>query len=317
MPESYTPDARVDLVNLDLNLLVAFDALVVARSVSAAALRLGITQPAMSKRLAKLRKLLRDDILVRTAEGMQLTDRALDLAEPIQGALRQIETTLCNNRDFQPSQLARTFRIATTDSVAVTLLPPLINRLQTIAPGISLVLRTMHRGELVDALNTSKIDMAITVLPDAPPIIKRQLLFEERFVCLVAANHPEIQKTISLEQYVAYPHVLVTYTADLEGLIDRILYERGLKRRVIASFPYHLVAPTVVAKTDCIVTLPERTVKNYMDHGAGTQIQILSLPLELAPYRETLLWHRRDERDLTHQWLRGQIRQLAVAIDRE
>ena len=199
MTQKHTPDKPIDLANLDLNLLVAFDALVSDRSVSTAALRLGITQPAMSKRLAKLRKLLHDELLVRTPEGTQLTDRALDLAEPIQAALRQVEAALGNHLTFQPTQSTRIFRIATTDLVALALLPRLITRLQAAAPGISLILRTLHRDEIVDALATGKVDLAITVLPAAPPTIKRQELFEERFVCLVAIDHPEIQEQISLE----------------------------------------------------------------------------------------------------------------------
>lgn len=313
MTEKHNSQQPINLANIDLNLLVAFDALLTQGSVSEAATSLGLTQPAMSKRLAKLRKVFRDEVFVRTSDGMQLTARSLDLAEPIQTALRQVEAALGNHRAFQPSSSIRTFRIATTDLTTAVLLPSLINRLQATAPGISLILQNLHRGELVEVLTSSKIDLAITVLPDAPPTIKRLPLFEEHFVCLVAADHPEIQGSITLEQYVTFPHILVTYTADLKGVVDRLLDEQGLKRRVVASFPYHLVAPAVIAQTHCIVTVAARTAKFY----EGTKIQILPLPIDLTPYQETLLWHRRDDRDRTHQWLRDEIRQLAANISLE
>ncbi|NJR51461.1 MAG: LysR family transcriptional regulator [Leptolyngbyaceae cyanobacterium CSU_1_3] len=141
MNKKHIQEQAINLADIDLNLLVAFDALLSERSVSEAASRLGLTQPAMSKRLAKLRQILRDDILVRTSEGMQPTERAMDLAEPIQAALRLVESALDSHFSFQPTHSNRIFRIATTDLVAVVLIPELIRRLQISAPNLSLILR--------------------------------------------------------------------------------------------------------------------------------------------------------------------------------
>lgn len=310
MNKKHIQEQSVNLAEIDLNLLVAFDALLNERSVSEAASCIGITQPAMSKRLAKLRKILRDDILVRTPEGMQPTERAMDLAEPIQAALRQVESALGSHLSFQPTGSTRCFRIATTDLVAVVLIPALIRRLQISAPSMSIILRTLHRTEIADALDAGKIDLAITVLPDASPSIKRLPLFEEQYVCLVSQDHPEIQGSLTLEQYVSSPHVLITYTGDLKGTIDRMLDDRGLKRTVVASFPYHLAAPYIVANTNCIVTLSERIARLYNWLG----VQLLPLPLNFIPYMETMLWHRRDDNDRTHQWMRNEISQIASEI---
>ncbi|MEM1254035.1 MAG: LysR family transcriptional regulator [Cyanobacteria bacterium P01_H01_bin.21] len=311
MNDRHIGEQTVKLADIDLNLLVAFDALISERSVSEAALRLGLTQPAMSKRLAKLRKILRDDILIRTADGMQPTERAMDLAEPIQVALRQMEAALGSHLAFQPTRTTRVFRIATTDLIAAVLIPVLIQRLQMAAPALSLIIRVLHRTEIAEALDVGKIDLAITVLPDAPPSINRVSLFEERYVCLLAQNHPEIHSNLSLEQYVANPHVLITYTGDLKGVIDRMLDAQGLKRRVVASFPYHLAAPHVVANTNCIVTLSERIAR--LQNWVG--VKVLPLPLDFSPYMETLLWHRRDDNDRTHQWLRSTICEIASEIN--
>jgi DNA-binding transcriptional LysR family regulator len=314
MNEKHIHEQTINLTDIDLNLLVAFDALLNERSVSEAASRLGLTQPAMSKRLAKLRKILRDDILVRTSEGMQPTERAMDLAEPIQSALRQVEAALGSHLSFQPTRSTRTFRIATTDLVAVVLIPQLIRRLQTFAPHLSLILRALHRIEITEAIDAGKIDLAITLLPDAPPSIRRMALFEERYVCLVAQNHPEIRNSLTLEQYISSPHVLITYTGDLKGGIDRLLDDLGLKRQIVASFPYHLAAPYVVANTNCIVTLSERIARLYDWSG----VKVLPLPFDFTPYRETMLWHRRDDRDRTHEWLRNEIVKIAseISIDK-
>jgi DNA-binding transcriptional LysR family regulator len=313
MNEKHTQAQAGNLADIDLNLLVAFDALLSERSVSEAALRLGLTQPAMSKRLAKLRKILRDDIFVRTSEGMQPTERAMDLAEPIQAALRQVEAALSSHLAFQPSLSNRIFRIATTDLVAVVLIPELIRRLQISATNLSLILRVLHRTEIAEAIEAGKIDLAITLLPDAPPTIRRMALFEERYVCLVAQNHPEIRNRLTLEQYVSSPHVLITYTGDLKGGIDRMLDDRGLKRKVVASFPYHLAAPSIVANTNCIITLSERIARLYDWPG----VKVLPLPFDFVPYSETMLWHRRDDRDRMHQWLRNEIITIAseMSID--
>ena len=307
MNKKHVGEHPIKLTDIDLNLLVTFDALLSERSVSEAALRLGLTQPAMSKRLAKLRKVLHDDVLIRTAEGMEPTARAMDLAVPIQAALRQMEIALGNYLSFEPTQTTRIFRIATTDMITAVLIPSLIQRLQRSAPALSLIIRVLHRTKIAEALDTGKIDLAITVLPDAPPWIRKIPLFEEQYVCLVAQHHPQIHNHLSLEQYISNPHILITYTGDLTGVIDRALGDQGLKRKVIASFPYHLAAPSIVAKTDCIVTLSERIARLY--HWSG--VKQLQLPLNFAPYMETLLWHKRDDNDRTHQWLRDTIIEIA------
>jgi LysR family transcriptional regulator, mexEF-oprN operon transcriptional activator len=314
MNKKHIQEQSINLADIDLNLLVAFDALLSERSVSEAASRLGLTQPAMSKRLAKLRQILRDDILVRTAEGMQPTERAMDLAEPIQAALRQFEAALGSHFSFQPTHSNRIFRIATTDLIAVVLIPELIRRLQISAPNLSLILRVLHRTEIAEAIDAGKIDLAITLLPDAPPSIRRMALFEERYVCLVSQNHPEIRNSLTLEQYVSSPHILITYTGDLKGGIDRMLDDQGLKRKVVASFPYHLAAPSIVASTNCIVTLSERIARLYDWSG----VKVFPLPFDFTPYWETMLWHRRDDHDLTHQWLRNEIITIAseLSIDK-
>jgi DNA-binding transcriptional LysR family regulator len=291
---------RMNLARIDLNLLVAFDALLSESSVGAAASRIGLTQPAMSKRLARLRVLFRDDLFVRTGDGVRPTERALDLADPIRAALRQIEEALGGYGRFQPGRSGRTFRIATTDHVAVTLMPHVVATVRREAPRVSLILRAMHRQSVADALNSGEIDLAITLLPDAPTTLKRATLFHENWVSLVSSNHPEIRDELTLELFLKYPHLLVTHVGDLKGYLDRLLDELGLRRHVAMSLPFCLAAPVIIAGTDMITTLPDRVAR--MLSWAG--VRSFPVPLDYSGYNETMLWHRRNDGDPGHVWLR-------------
>ncbi|MER9594707.1 LysR family transcriptional regulator [Mesorhizobium sp. M0244] len=251
----------MNLAAVDLNLLVAFDALLSERSVSGAAARIGLSQPAMSKRLANLRRFFADDLFIRHAEGVRPTEKALDLADPIRAALRQIQDALGGFGHFSPERSERVFRIATTDHIAATLMPRLIPMLRSAAPTISIVLRSLHRQEIVDCLEKGSIDLAITILPDAPTTIKRASLFHVKWISIVSTEHPEIRDGLTLELFLKYPHLLVTHVGDLKGYIDRLLDDRGLKRTVAMSLPYALAVPAIIADTDMICTLSANVIR--------------------------------------------------------
>jgi DNA-binding transcriptional LysR family regulator len=303
----------MNLAAVDLNLLVAFDALLSEGSVSAAAARIGLSQPAMSKRLAHLRGLFSDDLFVRHADGVRPTERALDLADPIRAALRQIEDALGGLGRFLPARSGRAFRIATTDHIAATLMPGVMAKLRTEAPKVSIILRTIHRQELVEALDKGVIDFALTVLPDAPTTIKRAPLFHVRWVSLVSADHPEIQNELTLALFLKYPHLLVTHVGDLKGSIDRMLDDRGLKRHVAMSLPYALAVPRLIARTDMISTLSERVLRMVSWPG----VRAFPVPLDDSGYNETMLWHRRNDSDPGHVWLRGMLSEASDELPGE
>lgn len=290
----------MNLAVVDLNLLVAFDALLGEGSVSGAAERIGLSQPAMSKRLAHLRRLFGDDLFVRHADGVRPTERALDLADPIRAALRQIEDALGGLGRFLPARSGRVFRIATTDHIAAALMPGMVARLRVEAPKVSVILRALHRQDVVEALEKGTVDLALTILPDAPATIRRAPLFSVRWISLVSAGHPEIRDELTLELYLKYPHLLVTHVGDLKGAIDRILDDRGLKRHVAMSLPYALAVPRIIAGTDMISTLSTRVLR--MTEWPG--VRAFPLPFDHPGYDETMLWHRRNDSDPGHGWLR-------------
>ena len=300
----------MNLSSVDLNLLVAFDILIREQNLSRAADKLGLTQPAMSKRLTRLRSLLGDELLVRTSKGMKPTARALELVEPIRIALKQIEVAIDGCSEFEPELSSRIFRIATTDLVAISVIPKLMQLLNQRSPNIRLILRTMHRGNLVNGLKTGEIDLAITVLPDPPAEIKYQNLFTEKYVCLVSEQHPTIQTELTLQDYLKSSHILVTYTADLHGGVDRFLEAKNLKLKVVLSLPYHLAVPLIVAQTTLITTIAERIALASIWSG----LRIFPLPFDGIEYREQLLWHCRDDKDLAHLWLRKLIVEVCQEI---
>jgi DNA-binding transcriptional LysR family regulator len=290
----------MNLAAVDLNLLVAFDALLSEGSVSAAAARIGLSQSAMSKRLANLRALFADDLFVRHVGGVRPTEKALDLADPIRLALRQIEDTLGDMARFMPQSSRRVFRIATTDHIAATLMPDVMMALRSAAPRISIILRSLHRQDIVDGLEKGSIDLAITILPDAPTTIKRAELFHVDWISIVSCDHPEIRTELTLDLYLKYPHLVVTHVGDLKGYIDRMLDERGLKRNVIMSLPYAMAVPPIIARTPMICTLSA----NIMGLSDWRGIKAFPVPLDYTGYRETMLWHRRNDSDSGHIWLR-------------
>ncbi len=290
----------MNLAAVDLNLLVAFDALLSEGSVSAAAVRIGISQPAMSKRLANLRALFADDLFVRRADGVRPTEKALDLADPIRMSLRQIEEALGEIVKFEPGRSRRVFRIATTDHVAATLMPLVAAVLQEKAPKVSIILRSLHRQEIEEGLERGSIDLAITILPDASTTIKRAQLFHVDWVSIVSSAHPEIRDELTLDLFLKYPHLVVTHIGDLKGYVDRMLDDRGLKRNVVLSLPYALAAPSIVAQTSLICTLSA----NILQLSDAKGIKSFPVPLEYSGYRETMLWHRRNDSEPGHSWLR-------------
>ncbi|WP_292221814.1 LysR family transcriptional regulator [Mesorhizobium sp.] len=300
----------VNLAAVDLNLLVAFDALLSEGSVSAAAARIGLSQPAMSKRLARLRRLFADDLFVRHADGVRPTEKALDLADPIRAALRQIQDALGGFGQFSPERSGRIFRIATTDHIAATLMPRLMPVLRSAAPRVSIVLRSLHRQEIVDCLEKGSIDLAITILPDAPTTIKRASLFHVNWISIVSAEHPEIRDALTLELFLKYPHLLVTHVGDLKGYIDRLLDDRGLKRTVAMSLPYALAVPAIIAETDMICTLSANVIRltNW------PRVRSFPLPFDYFGYQETLLWHRRNDSDPGHAWLRRMLIRVSETV---
>lgn len=203
------------------------------------------------------------------------------------------------------------FALGAMDHVAAVLLPPVMAVVRAQAPRAALIIRAMDRRELASALDRGDIDIALAVLPDAPSTIKRTPLFEERYVSLVSIRHREIRNRLTLALFLKYPHLLVTHVGDLKGTVDRLLDERGLKRQVAMSLPYHLAVPAMIADTDMIATLSERVARHWQWPGVRT----FPVPIAFPRFRETMLWHRRNDSDPGHAWLRNLILAASRMLD--
>jgi DNA-binding transcriptional LysR family regulator len=254
------------LHDIDLNLLVALDALLTERNVTEAADRIGLSQSAMSHALGRLRKLIGDPLLVRTPEGMVPTPRAQALAEPVRQILTQVRRTLQEPLIFEPASARQTFTLAATDYAELLLLPRLMERLATMAPGISLNVLPLGEGVPKAVLESGRLDLALGPFREKPSELHHQTLFHERFVCVVRADHPSVGKQLSLKKFLALSHVLISPRGTVAGVVDHALAAQGLQRHVALSIPHFLVAPLVVAQTDLIVTLAERVARFFAAH---------------------------------------------------
>jgi DNA-binding transcriptional LysR family regulator len=303
----------MDFHGIDLNLLVAFDALMNERNVTRAATRVGVSQPAMSAALSRLRKLVGDPLFLRSAEGLLPTPRARDLAEPISQALQQIRSTLVEKPRFVPEAASLTFNLGLSDYPAFVLLPSLLESLERRAPGISVIVQAFNdRDDAVDLLDSGAIDAAIGVPPTHSDrrILTRPILRDE-FVTILAKDHPAARRGMSLKTYLVLPHVLASPEGDRYGLVDQVLAEQGKKRRLALTLPQMFAVPGIVARTNTTATVMKRVA---LGSPVSRQLVLFPPPVAMPEIVFHLIWHRRSEDHPAQLWLREFIAQLAASL---
>lgn len=291
----------MNLRSVDLNLLVALEALLRERSVTRAAKAVGLTQPAMSNALARLRDLLGDPLLVRSPDGMQPTPRAEALAGPLASALGQIEADVLRPAAFTPEACDLTFRVATQDYEQLVLLPPLTERLARVAPRVRLEFSTPRDRLPVDDLASGRIDLMIGVHAQAHAGLFRAPLLHDKFLCVMHDKHPEAKARLTLARYAALEHLLISPYGGMSGYVDDALKEHGLTRTVKVAVPHFALAPFVLMNSSYILTLPERTAQLFARH---LPLKLIKPPLEIPGFTEHLYWHERTNKDPAHRWLR-------------
>jgi DNA-binding transcriptional LysR family regulator len=305
-----------DLRNFDLNLLVAFDVLMRELNVSRAAERMFITQSAMSHVLHRLRQQLDDPVLVRTGAGMKPTERALALVEPVRTILRDVEQVIQPPAAFDPETSQRRFVIAATDYMEFLILPALVERISALAPGVDIHVKRTEAPFPAEALENGDLDVVLgfEAILKPPAQLQCEALFDDRMACVVRANHPAVQEEISLEDYVALPHMLISRTGTKAGLIDAWLAEQGLERRIALIVPHFLSAPLIVAKTDLVLSLPLRIAERFA-HLAP--LKVLRVPIELPAYELVMIRHPVREKEPAHRWLRERIVEVCRPLREE
>lgn len=301
----------MNLFGIDLNLLVVFDALMTECHVTRAGERIGLSQPATSNALARLRNLTQDELFVRTNAGLKPTLVAIALAQQIQPALNQIQTALLQEKTFDPITSDRVFTIGMTDYVEFVLLPHLLEILETKAPNIKIQVRSGDRQHLLSLLDNGGVDLVCGLFPEQIAWHENQFLFQEQYVCVCRRDHPLIGDFLSLEDYLATSHLLVSIREDMVGRVDTLLAAQKLRRRITISIPHFLVAPSILARTNLVATLAERVANEFAN---AQHLKVLPCPLPIKGFSVVMRWHRSTHNHPTYVWLRATVREVAMTV---
>jgi DNA-binding transcriptional LysR family regulator len=298
----------MELARLDLNLLLVFHHLLREKRVSAVASVLGMSQPAVSSALGRLRASLGDELFLRTQRGMAPTPYALQLAEPVATALDGLQQALNVRASFDPASSERSFTLAMTDVGEMYFLPVLVEALVQSAPGVTLQVVSVTQSGLKEDMASGRVDLALGLLPQLQAGFFQQALFRQAYVCLMRQGHPlAIKKHLNLKSFAQAQHVRVIAAGTGHGRVDEALERQGLQRRIRLTVPHYVALGDVLGHSDLIATVPER----FAQRVTGP-FNLTTRPLPLAVDSSAIhqFWHARLHKDPGHQWLRGQVSQL-------
>jgi DNA-binding transcriptional LysR family regulator len=305
----------MDVRGLDLNLLIPLRALLTERHVTRAAEKLGITQPAMSASLARLRTLFGDQLLVRGPGGLAPTARAQQLMDQLDQVVAAIEQMVTIPMEFVPDTSRRTFTLIGTDFIETLLLPSLMADLAAEAPSVQVVFRPPDPGNLEALMSKGEVDLAVAYLPDAPEGLITSVAFRERFACIARRDHPQLSTHhFPLDLFVDLQHVQVLpRNLPMYGMpIDAALAALGFVRRVALWHPSFQALPAIVANTDLVATLPRRLAIRAAE---TLPIAVYDPPVSLPTVDFSLYWHARSHEDPGHKWLRAKVAALLKTQD--
>jgi DNA-binding transcriptional LysR family regulator len=300
----------LNLRDIDLNLLVVFLQLYKEKRVSIVADNLGLTQPAVSNALSRMRKMLGDELFLRSAHGMEPTPYAVHLAEPIEHALATIRDTLERQLEFDPRASVRKFTIAMTDLGEIHFLPRLMSRLAELAPGVTISTVRNTAVNLSDDLEAGRVDIAIGRLPHLKAGFFQRLLFRQRYVCFFREGHVLDKEAMSLQDFEDAQHIVVVAGGTGHAIVDEIIAKRGVKRNVRLSVPHFVALGHILATTDLIATVPERYVRESM---APFRLKYLPHPVPFPEFDVNLFWHAKFHKEPGTQWLRNVIADIAAS----
>ena len=290
---------EVNLKSIDLNLLVALKALLEEKHVSRAAERVALSQPAMSRALARLRRLFQDDLLVRGTAGLCLTPRAIELKQPLQSILMDIQHILLEPSQ-EPADMKGEITIAARDYETVTVLPKMIEHITQCAPHLKITIVPIN-GDNLDPLEQLEVDFVLSATESHSATLCRKTLFQDDFVCLVAKNNPVLEQTFTLEHYLGLKHCLITISGFGPGIVDLEPAKHNVQREVVVRIPQFLSVSHLIAHSELIVTLPRKLGVILCQQG---DLRLLEVPLSIKPFPVFLYWHIKNQTNPTHQWIR-------------
>jgi DNA-binding transcriptional LysR family regulator len=300
----------VQLRRLDLTLLMVLDGALRHRKLTTVAQQLGLTQPAISHALTRLRDILGDPLFVRRANGVQPTPRALALAQPVAQALATLRDALQQGRCFDPSCAAREFRIAALDYAIALLVPDFLARFSTGAPGCRLAFRSLGYEEGRAALAGGSIDLILGIPAPSGPFLQRTLMKED-FVVLARTGHPLVGRKLDLARYLECGHLLVSAAGDARGSVDNALAKIGKERRVVAAVPQFLAGFAAVASSDMITTAPRRLARR---HAAAFGLRQFEVPFSMPGFEVGTLRHENTAQDAGLNWLESELAQALGTV---
>ena len=319
MSASYKPKPP-NFRTLDLNLLRLFDEVMAERSLTRAARNLSLTQPAVSNALRRLRQALGDELVVRSGQGMMPTPRAQALWPTVREALRQLQASLAPS-SFEPLTASTTFVLAMADATAAELMPGLIDILEREAPGVSMrvvPLTTRDPRRLLDEANADLAvghfpsvlaDLVVRAQGDEAVGFSHQRLYDGQYVCVMRKGHPLARGPLTLDKFCAARHMLVSFSGRPFGFIDESLAALNRKRQVVLTVNQFFTAGRVVAHSNLLTVLPKHFVSVT---GIADQLVLRPLPFDVAPVHVDAVWHRREEAQSAHMWLRQAVVRAAV-----
>jgi DNA-binding transcriptional LysR family regulator len=294
-----------DLRLFDLNLLIAFDALMEERNVTRAARRVGIGQPAMSHSLARLRELFGDGLFIRTASAMQPTTRALELAGPIARILDDIRASVLSDRAFEPAVADTVFRIGASDQAVVGVVGGVLAALRAAAPKARVTVLPVDRDRVSGMLESGAIDLAIGYYPDAQNAEHSEILFHEDFVCLFDDRACGVTPPLKLKTYLELPHILMSLRGEFSGSADALIAREGAKRFILMTTPHFLTIPFLLRGLRAVAAVPRRLAETCAN-AAG--LAMSPLPIAMEGFDVSMLWHARTQSDPAQRWFRELVR---------
>jgi DNA-binding transcriptional LysR family regulator len=292
----------MDINKLDLNLLLLLDKIYSEKNLSSAARQLSISQPMASLSLKKLRDFFGDQLFQSTGRGMRPTPFTESIAGHVRAALTTIRRDILQKSVFRPEASDATFRISMSDIGALIFVPPLLRRLSIDAPNVSLSCASCSHEQLESALADAQVDLAVGYFPDLVGAnIGTQHLFDHVFTCIVRNDHPTIGSTLSLDEFLAADHLVVSQEGRSQEIFERRLHELNLNRRVRLHLPHFMSVPQIIANSDMIATVPMSLGAWYANSG----IRLLPPPITIPAIELKLHWHTRMDDEPANAWLRG------------
>ncbi|WP_342315367.1 LysR substrate-binding domain-containing protein [Lysobacter sp. FW306-1B-D06B] len=297
----------------DLNLLPVFLALMDERSVTRAAQRLGITQPALSNALSRLRDMLQDPLFIRERYGMAPTQKAVELAPAIAAALASLDELILGQQQFDPAKAERLITLAPNSYVEFVLMPALVERLREQAPGIRLRLTPYGTDLAETGVISGETALVLGRVIDPPDNLVVQHLMDEGLACVVRADHPVVNKRLSKQQYEQLKHVNVLPPGRLRAGLFQMLERQGVRREVAVSVTHFLAIPELIAVTDYCATLPNLICRRL---AGDPRLKVLPAPVDLGTFPVEMAWHVRYRHDPAHQWLRSLVGDVVRELQR-